>query len=595
MVVKLLRLELDKEHPHRAAARFEREARVIARLEHPHIVPLYHFDVNEDGRAYLVLRYMRGGSLADVLKRQGALNLAQFERIARQVAEALDYAHAHGVIHRDLKPSNILLDEEDNAYLADFGLARLMEISIEVSHHAPFIGTPTYAAPEQLQDHRVDHRADLYAYAVVLYHALTGRPPFLPSENGMMALIYHHLHDLPPPPSSLNPQLPPAIDALFLQALAKHPGERYPSARRMVSDLCAALNLSPTWHTSPRKRRAPLAVFSVGVIAVVAVLFMLSLRPFAPAPFEAQLLVGEVGATHDALPTDDETANARNRLGGGFIAYLACSQGDGYVREIQEAMERRAGEYRLPLRVYNANLDPILYTAQIQAAWGEGARAFIACYLSSATSALATLQEAYQAGIPIVFLSATTFPNSANIEAVSTDTGRALGETAGTVINRDMAGEARAVILYYGATANALEIRDAMLTGLFQSGAEVEIVATYPVMWENDIPGVIDALRGLDFDIIVTLNQRFGAPLADALATAGYDPGDIAVVSLIADDRTRDYMREGFFLRGGAELNISMMGQVAVDAAVKLLGGGALPQTIRLSAYEFLSTHRAID
>ena len=591
VVLKILRLDLNRD-PRRAVARFEREAKVIARLEHPHIVPLYHFDVTAEGRAYLVLRYMRGGTLGDLLK-SGPLTYLQFERIFKQIASALDYAHSKGVIHRDIKPNNILLDEDGNAYLADFGLARMLEMSLEPSHQALLVGTPLYASPEQLQDHRLDHHTDLYSLGIVLYHALTGRPPFLPSENGMLALIYHHLHDTPPPPCTINPQLPETMNAVFAQALAKAPGERYPDAWHLVSDVLGALGLqrlTQDMHRARQRRRRPLRIVLAVVTGLVLALLVFELAAHVDVPQAAAalpaatpgLLVGAVGDISAAQPTAGEIAQAH--AGQGFIAYLACADEGGYVEAINAEMHARASLYGLPIRVYNADRDPLRYNAQVEAAWSEGAKAFIVCYLSSGTQALVTLEEAFQAGIPVVYLSSSTFEHSVQLEPVSNETGHMLGAIAGTIANQDFAGGARVAILYYGSTPGTLTIRAAMQSALLETAPEVEIVADYPIVWENELPAIIEALQTIEFDLVLVLNQRLTAPLADGLAAAGYRPDDIAIVGLVADEPTRAYFDDRFFVRGGVQIDIPMIGQAAVDAAVKLMGGGVVPQTIRLPA-----------
>ncbi len=300
-----------------------------------------------------------------------------------------------------------------------------------------------------------------------------------------------------------------------------------------------------------------------------------------PAP-TLGLLVGESGDISAAQPTAGEIAQARAQQG--FIAYLACADEGGYVAAINAEMHARASFYGLPIRVYNADRDPLRYNTQVEAAWSEGAKALIVCYLSSGTQALVTLEEAFQAGIPVVYLSSSTFEHSVQLEPVSNETGRTLGAIGGAIANQDFGGRARVAILYYGSTPDALTIRAAMQSALLQAAPEVEIVADYPIVWENELPALIEALQTVEFDLVLVLNQRLTAPLADGLAAAGYHPDDIAIVGLVADEPTRAYFDDRFFVRGGAQIDIPMIGQAAVDAAVKLMGGGVVPQTIRLPA-----------
>lgn len=581
VVLKVIRLDWNKSDPEKASARFEREAMLIASLEHPNIVPLYHFDVSNDGRAFLVLRYMRGGTFGDLMK-QGELSLMQIERVFRQVASALDYAHSKGVIHRDIKPNNILLDEEGNAYLADFGLAYLNEWALDITHRSIMVGTPTYASPEQLQNHKLDRASDLYSLGVLLYHALTGRPPFMPSENGVMALVYHHLYDTPPRPCDINPRLPKSVDGVLLKALEKAPSARYQSAGDLVQAVCDALGVYGS-ASPPRKHRHRVGL----VLAFMLIILLLSVVVLAQANASRvsapRLLVNVTGELRDAIPNEVEVAAAQERLDGGFIAYLACSNASEHLQVIHDEMQRRADQYGLPLRVYNAERDPVLYAAQIEAAWSEGAKAFIVCYFSGA-DVENTLIEAYEAGIPIVYLTSNTFAHSVYIQPVTDVFGRALGELAGEIANQRYDGRAKTVLLYYGQTPGTLQIRAAMRDALLSSAPNVEIVADYRVLWENEIPAIVEELRTLDFDLIVALHQRAAVPLADGLAAAGYESSDISIVTMIADSQTRAYLDEGYFLRAGVEIAVPLIGQASMDAAVKLLGGGAVPQTVRLPA-----------
>ena len=191
--------------------RFEAEARLVARLEHPHIVPLYDY-WREPGSAYLVLRWLRGGSL-EALLRDGGMELTRTIRIVSHVGSALSFAHRRGVIHRDVKSANILLDELDNAYLTDFGIAH-----DGVATHQPAdsisIGSPAYASPEQLRREPVGPPADVHGLGIVLYEALTGRLPFGDAAD-QAALVKRQLHDPLPSIRALRPDLPSALDEVL--------------------------------------------------------------------------------------------------------------------------------------------------------------------------------------------------------------------------------------------------------------------------------------------------------------------------------------------------------------------------------------------
>ncbi|RMG99437.1 MAG: serine/threonine protein kinase [Chloroflexi bacterium] len=225
--------------------RFKQEARVIARLQHPHILPVHDFG-EDDGYTYLVMRFVESGTLAEWLKEKGALSLTEIRRIISQVGDALDYAHAQGVIHRDVKPSNILIDRRGNCLLTDFGLARMVESSVHFTQTGGILGTPAYMSPEQGMGKPIDHRSDIYSLGVVLYEMATGRPPF--RAETPMAIVIKHIQSPLPPPRSYNPELPEPVERVILKALAKEPEDRFATAGEMVAALEAAL-LSPKTPT----------------------------------------------------------------------------------------------------------------------------------------------------------------------------------------------------------------------------------------------------------------------------------------------------------------------------------------------------------
>lgn len=218
---------------------FEAEAHLVARLEHPHIVPLYDY-WREPGGAYLVMRHLGGGSLAGRIL-DGRRSAEEVARIVGQISAGLDAAHRSGVIHRDVKPANILLDETGNAYLSDFGIAveeaERLDPEAWLSH-----GSPAYAPPEQLNREAVGPTADVYALGVTVYESLTGEIPF-PGETTMAGLLERQMYDPIPLVRSLVPEVPAAVDTVIQRATAKSPTDRYPSAGAFAIDLAAAVGL----------------------------------------------------------------------------------------------------------------------------------------------------------------------------------------------------------------------------------------------------------------------------------------------------------------------------------------------------------------
>ena len=203
--------------------RFRREAHAAARLHNPHVIPIHDYG-EIDGRLYVDMRLIEGRDLQTVLV-EGPLEPARAARIIEQVAKALHAAHKVGLVHRDVKPSNVLLDEDDYAYLIDFGIARALD-ETRLTGTGNAIGTFQYMAPERLSDKADDDaRADIYALACVLYECLTGEPPF--AGNGMAGLVAAHLNAPPPQPSATHPRVPARFDAVIATGMAKDPNQRY--------------------------------------------------------------------------------------------------------------------------------------------------------------------------------------------------------------------------------------------------------------------------------------------------------------------------------------------------------------------------------
>jgi Protein kinase domain len=261
----------------RFRARFARESELAMSLEHPNVVPVY--DAGDvDGRIYLAMRHVDGTDLRALLRREGTLEPARAIAIAGQVGNALDAAHARGLVHRDVKPSNVLLDKDEHVYLADLGLSRRLE---EQGPHAGddrSVGTPAYLAPEQIEGGPVDARVDVYSLGCLLYECLTGRRPF--AGDSRLAVAWAHLEEDPPSASEQNPDLPEAIDPVIREAMAKAPEDRYATCGALIAEAEAALGLRepPTL----RRRRLLLLAAAVTVVlltaAVVAALIVRGAR-----------------------------------------------------------------------------------------------------------------------------------------------------------------------------------------------------------------------------------------------------------------------------------------------------------------------------
>jgi Protein kinase domain len=293
--------------------RFVREARAAARIRHPNIIPIY--DAGEwNGELYIAMRYIEGEDLKSTLRKDGPLPAQRAGVIGLQIASALDAAHRSGLVHRDVKPGNILVepgpdpDSEPIAYLADLGLTKHVDSHSGGTKSGELLGTIDYVAPEQISGLKVDGRADLYSLACVLFECLTGTVPYV--RENQAAVLWAHLHDEAPRATSVNPSLPPAIDAALARGMAKSPEDRFSTGRELVAALEApgdpATSVVARDGTQTRK---------VG-----------SLPPAAPTPVApaagprrrgralvlaaaAGVLLGGAGATAVALlVSDDETA-----------------------------------------------------------------------------------------------------------------------------------------------------------------------------------------------------------------------------------------------------------------------------------------------
>lgn len=233
-------------------ARFLREAKLVASLRHPQIVQLFDYDV-VDGQPFMVMEYLGGDTLkarlAALRTQRATMTLREIARLLDALAGALDYAHAQGAVHRDIKPANVLFTAQDEPVLTDFGIAKLLDQTAQLSLTGALAGTPAYMSPEQAAGKPVDKRSDLYSLAVVAYELATGRVPF--HADSPTALLMQHLLEPPPPPRTLNPNLPVAVEHVILQALAKEPAARFASTGAFAEALRMALHGQTTADVSP--------------------------------------------------------------------------------------------------------------------------------------------------------------------------------------------------------------------------------------------------------------------------------------------------------------------------------------------------------
>jgi WD40 repeat protein len=236
----------DWTHDEEFRRRFVAESRAAARVDDPHVIPVYEAG-QADGVLFIAMRLVTGADLWEVLRREGALPPGRALDLLSPVASALDAAHAAGLVHRDVKPGNVLVDERpgrpDHVYLADFGLSKGAVAGISLTGAGIPVGTPAYSAPEQVQGHDVDGRADQYALACVAFELLTGRVPY--QRDQPLAVLFAHLSAPPPSLTAYRPGLPPRADEVMARALGKQPEQRYASCRDFTDALREAFGLAP--------------------------------------------------------------------------------------------------------------------------------------------------------------------------------------------------------------------------------------------------------------------------------------------------------------------------------------------------------------
>jgi serine/threonine protein kinase len=264
--------------------RFLREAKLLkTRLRHPNIVPVEDYG-EADGHMYLVMPLYTAGGLNDRLE-HGAMTPQEGSQLIAQVSSALEYAHNQGIVHRDIKPSNILLDDQGNALLSDFGLARVADASVSLTGSS-ILGTPAYIAPEQVRGDAIDPRTDQYSLGIVLYQLTTGRLPF--ESDSPMAILLKHVNEPLPRPRSVAPSIPESVEQVILKATAKDPKDRFASVAEMNDAFRAALEHA----LHPEKGAAPQIHLGPSSMLVQPVPVPRSARP----PSRRRLLVGGIVA-----------------------------------------------------------------------------------------------------------------------------------------------------------------------------------------------------------------------------------------------------------------------------------------------------------
>ncbi len=589
--------------------RFAQEAEVIARLEHIHILPIYSYGI-EEGVAYLAMRLLNGGSLSEIILSE-RLTLDEIGNIFGQVAQGLAYAHSKGVIHRDLKPSNIMLDDAGNAYLTDFGLAKWLENSADLTKSGNIVGTPAYMSPEQLKGDAVDHRADIYSMGIILYHMIVGRPPFDTSSADIISIIYQHLEKEPQPPSEIVEGLPPQVEAVVLRALQKDPDERYADIRQMAYELDLALGHKSSISKYGSNPFIPEPVTTVNIrssqiqprigrqrsllmgglastliiLLIIVSVFLLTNANLNSVVMTPQVLAGETGNAEDFIPTAGEIAAAQRTLGSdGFIAYVTCNQSSEYHATQAREMGDFARSYGLSYRVYDSDTDEYAQITQIEKARTDGAKGFIICPLSPELldQPLKSLQTSQ---FPLVLFT-SSMPSYGGVMMVSVgdeyQLGHRVGEAAGQIVKDDMGGEAKVILLDYPELPAIVERANGMEEGLLEQAPDAEIVGRYLGATRENAESSVEKLleNEVDFDVILSINDAGSFGAIAALAAAGIDPDAVMIASMDAEQQALRYIQDGYFLRVTLDPGREPNSQASINAVVKQLAGAPIPETL---------------
>lgn len=640
VALKVIRLDEGQGQQEEFRKRFAREAEVIARLEHIHILPIYAYGINEE-MAYLAMRWLRGGSLSELMRRDG-VSIDRAADLFKQIAAGLSYAHSKGVIHRDLKPSNIMLDDAGNAYLTDFGLAKLAEGSGELTKSGTIVGTPAYMSPEQLRGDPLDHRSDIYSLGVILYNMMAGRLPFDTSSSDLVSIIYQHLEKPPTPPSEFNPDVPPEVETVILKALQKDRDDRYNTADEMARALNLALgrpgssdSLSaipvPRFSTQTRPvaraNKKPPYTFIGSIIALLAIGLVALLvinntnannQAIASQTAEAGTAVALAGATEtaiatawtptplpvatveagkrspasEAVPTEQEIADASARLtSSGFIAYISCNQSSEFHAAQAREMSDLASRYGVRFRVYDGDNDAYRQITLIERARTEGAKAIIICPLKADLLA-GSLESAQEAGLPLVF-NASDIPSYGGV-LVGGDNyllGLEPGRYAGKLITEEMGGKANVVILDYPDLDYIVSRANGLQDGVLEFAPEVHIVGRYTgatqELGQASIKQLID--DGVAFDVILSINDAGSYGAIAAMEEAGISPDEVAVISIDAEALAQQYIRDGHFIRASVQSAREETAQTLLNAAIKLLAGSTVPELFQVPPGEIVT------
>jgi len=384
VALKLVRRDLT--HDPNVSERFKQELLLASKVSHRNVLRIHDLGDGPGDTKFISMAYIEGQDLNQLLRKERKLSLDRALNIARQLCEALDAAHAEGVVHRDLKPQNILVDQHDHIYVSDFGLAKSLESDLGMTRTGQFLGTPRYMSPEQAEIGHVDHRSDLYAFGLILCEMVTGDLPFEHADSTMQ-MMYQRVHGTPRDPRELNHDLPGYLAQIIQKCLERDVNLRYQSAREILADLEAG-------HAPARTHRSLVAVATTAVqrgprnisLVVTAALVLLAVG----------LVVWKKSTTHSAQPTATVPVNSQvslailpfqNASGDASLDWLGSSLAETLSTDVGQSSQLRTVSpnrlYQLfsDLKISSATvLDPPTirriadFTSADRVVWGQYAR-----------------------------------------------------------------------------------------------------------------------------------------------------------------------------------------------------------------------------
>jgi len=600
VALKLTRIDSQQAQREDFLARFERSAAQIVALNDIHIVPLYDYGVVDD-LMYLAMALEDQATLEDYLSRSEASDYAKVAHVISQLGRALDYAHRMGVYHNDLKPTSILMDDAENLYLGDFGLAKRVLGIEEINPRDPDAASSLqYLSPEQLRGEEIDERSNVFSLGIILYRMLANHLPLDPAENTLADIKRRHLDEPTPSPSRYNDSIPVDLIAVVEKATDKDARMRYRGPDTLLIALNQALdrlfenvhvpsisniNLESVGTPSAGEKSResdfdarylmPLSLGISGLLILGTLITFLILQP-VPA---ATVIAGQSVAASSISPTERMVNNAQRTLEReGFIAYIGCDNDEPHHVARTERIQQQAQHYDLPLRLYDSAGSPPREQEQIRRAVSDGAALIMHCAVGSGAGE--ALAEAADASIPVVAdgtFYAGDFPG-VFVSGVDYTLGYRAGEAAGRYIDTQFGGNGQVLVL----NAPDAEFVRERLTGIEDGLREIapeEIGLSQLGEGEDAFLEAINATP-LQPTVIIAIDADAAFEAVETLQQALFSTSELAVFAISNEELLADDLQNSAYVRSVIGTDAAAIADVMMNAAIYLLGGGTLPEQI---------------